>query len=322
MAKTGKRLPSALGVSIAIHASLLAVLLFLVGLHPEELASKAPPIRTDLVYLQHSGPGGGGGGNPAPAPPKPMQIPPHDSPAIPAMVVTAPIEPPKPLIDASVQTSMATMLQASGTNLQAPPGPGGGGRGSGAGPGAGPGVGPGNGGNQGGGPRRLGDGVTAPVLIKEVKPNYTNAAVLARLSGSAVVEAVVLADGSVGDVKIVGSLDKVYGLDLEALKAARQWKFKPGTFEGKAVDVIVRIILDFNLRWTSGTSGTIDREPDASAIGSSRVSVWAREARSARSRSRPAVRRRARNGCDVRVGHGGRGAAPFRERRSPGHDRV
>ena len=61
-------------------------------------------------------------------------------------------------------------------------------------------------------------------------------------------EVVVLANGTVGDVKVIGSLDKICGLDMEAIKAARQWRFLPGTFEGKPVDVLVRLILDFNLR--------------------------------------------------------------------------
>jgi protein TonB len=248
MAKTRRTLPSALGASIAIHAGLLTMALVWAGLRPEEVATKTPPIRTELVFLQHSGPGGGGGGNPAPAPPKPMEIPPHQMSAIPAVAVPAPIEPPAPTLDAFVQTNLANVLQASGTNLLALPGPGGGGRGSGVGSGDGPGVGPGTGGNTGGGPRRVGDGVTSPVPIRSVKPQYTNAAMQARISGTVTLEVVVRADGTVGDVRVIDSLDKVHGLDLEAIRTSRQWLFLPGMFDGKAVDVIVRIILEFNLR--------------------------------------------------------------------------
>jgi TonB family protein len=85
------------------------------------------------------------------------------------------------------------------------------------------------------------------VPIKSVGPSYTNAAMQARISGTAIVECTVLADGTVTDAKIVSSLDKVHGLDLEAIKAALKWTFKPGTFEGKPVDVIVRIALEFHL---------------------------------------------------------------------------
>jgi len=40
------------------------------------------------------------------------------------------------------------------------------------------------------------------------------------------VDTVVLADGTVGDVTIAKSLDTVCGLDQQAMKAMRQWRFK------------------------------------------------------------------------------------------------
>jgi outer membrane biosynthesis protein TonB len=46
----------------------------------------------------------------------------------------------------------------------------------------------------------------------------------------------------------VRSLDSVFGLDLEAIKAARQWRFRPGTRLGEPVSVPVTIELDFVLR--------------------------------------------------------------------------
>ena len=248
MARIRRPLSSAFGASVVFHTGLLLALLFWAGLRPEELASKAPPIRTNLVFIEHSGESGGGGGNPAPAQPRAMQIPPHQRPSVAIVAMTLPAEPP-PTIDVNVQTSQAVMLQGSGITIQAPPGPGGGGRGAGVGGGGdGPGVGPGEGGNRGGGPRRIGDGVSSPEPIFRAKPLYTNCAMQARISGHVTVEAVVLANGTIGDVKIIESLDAKCGLDLEAIKAARQWTFKPGFFEGKAVDVIVRIVLEFNLR--------------------------------------------------------------------------
>jgi len=40
----------------------------------------------------------------------------------------------------------------------------------------------------------------------------------------------------------------VFGLDLEAMKAARQWRFRPGTRLGEPVAVQVVIELTFTLR--------------------------------------------------------------------------
>jgi len=61
-------------------------------------------------------------------------------------------------------------------------------------------------------------------------------------------ECVVRPDGSVGDVQILRSLDGVFGLDQEAIKAAKQWRFAPGTRLGEPVPVLVTIELTFTLR--------------------------------------------------------------------------
>jgi protein TonB len=81
-----------------------------------------------------------------------------------------------------------------------------------------------------------------------VRPNYTSEAMRAKVQGEVVIEAVVLPDGTVGEVKIVRSLDTNFGLDEEALKAARQWRFRPGTRFGDPVAVLVTIALTFTLR--------------------------------------------------------------------------
>ena len=70
----------------------------------------------------------------------------------------------------------------------------------------------------------------------------------AHVTGVVWVEAVVLPDGTVGDVQITKSLDPVFGLDEEAVKAAKQWRFVPGTRFGQPVAVLVTIEISFNLR--------------------------------------------------------------------------
>lgn len=90
-------------------------------------------------------------------------------------------------------------------------------------------------------------GVTIPRLIKDVKPQYTADAMRAKIQGRVMVECVVLTDGTVGDVRVIRSLDVTYGLDQEAIKAAKQWKFAPGTRNGEPVPVLVSIELTFTL---------------------------------------------------------------------------
>jgi TonB family protein len=92
------------------------------------------------------------------------------------------------------------------------------------------------------------DGVTMPVPLARVNPEYTADAMRARIEGRALLEAVVLADGSVGNVTVVRSLDSTYGLDRKAVEAASQWRFKPATKDGMPVAVAVTLEFTFTLR--------------------------------------------------------------------------
>jgi protein TonB len=93
-----------------------------------------------------------------------------------------------------------------------------------------------------------GNGVSFPTVVKEVKPDYTPEAKAARIQGNVLLATVVLADGSVGDVTVSRSLDSTFGLDQQAVKAAKQWVFKPGMKDGKPVAVRVNIELTFTLK--------------------------------------------------------------------------
>jgi TonB family protein len=93
---------------------------------------------------------------------------------------------------------------------------------------------------------RPGDGVTAPVLIKEVKPRYTAQAMRARVQGYVTLEVVVGVDGTVGDARVLEALDS--GLDAEAIGAVKRWRFKPGMRLGQPVRVRVEIEMTFTLR--------------------------------------------------------------------------
>lgn len=88
---------------------------------------------------------------------------------------------------------------------------------------------------------------TTPVLIHEVKPQYTDAAKARKIQGSVELAVLVQTDGSVGsDVRVTKSLDP--DLDQEAIKAVRQWRFKPGTKDGQPVAVEVNIEMTFRLK--------------------------------------------------------------------------
>jgi periplasmic protein TonB len=69
----------------------------------------------------------------------------------------------------------------------------------------------------------------------------------ARLQGVVVLEAVVMPDGSVGTVRIVRSLDP-NGLDKEAVRTVKLWRFTPGRKDGKPVASLVQVDMAFTLR--------------------------------------------------------------------------
>jgi TonB family protein len=91
-----------------------------------------------------------------------------------------------------------------------------------------------------------GDGVTLPTLVKEVKPIYTASAIRRGVQGTVAASCVVTADGAVADCTVTRGLDT--DLDQEAVRAAKQWQFKPGTKDGKPVAVEVVVELSFTLR--------------------------------------------------------------------------
>ena len=93
-----------------------------------------------------------------------------------------------------------------------------------------------------------GSGVRLPVAIKQVRPQYTEEAKQARLQGTVWLDCVVASNGAPRDIIVARSLDTVYGLDQAAINTLKQWRFKPGTKEGKAVAVRVKVEMTFTLK--------------------------------------------------------------------------
>jgi len=269
--RSGQRVGGALGVSVLAHIAGVALMIALVTLLPAPTTSSAIVEQMKdygIVWLPQEGPGGGGGGggNRMPDPPRKAELPGKDKMTLPVAKPPDVMQPPKkntpepPPID---QLSIPAVAMAQGLetlpgalegvpgSVSQGPGSGGGsgtGRGTGIGPGEGSGLGPGSGGGTGGGVYRPGSGVTTPQLIRQVKPQYTSEAMRAKIQGEVWLEAVVLPDGTVGKVEVTRSLDPVFGLDQEAIKAARQWRFTPGLRFGQPVPVLISISMSFTLR--------------------------------------------------------------------------
>jgi periplasmic protein TonB len=254
------RVSGAFGASILGHAALIGFWVLVLWFVPDNVREAVLPdeLPRQIVWLAEPGPGGGGGGgNQKPEPPKPAELPGRDKISVPAAKEPEPVPEPKPeepppleqlnipaeTTQAAAKTTIGVLDSGDATSEST-----GSGSGTGAGSGTGSGLGPGSGGGTGGGVYRPGSGIINPRVLREVKPQYTADAMRAKVQGTVLLECVVLPDGSVGKVDVVKSLDSTFGLDGEAVKAARQWRFQPGTRFGEPVAVLVTIELTFTLR--------------------------------------------------------------------------
>jgi protein TonB len=266
-----KRIPSALAGSLLSHIVFALIVIF--GVRYGAAKTVTPALlpdqpNTNIIWLSQPGPGGGGGGggNRMKDPPRQAEMPGKDKITVPVskppkMEMQEVKKEPDPVAQLNIPAkSLAAAQDSLPGAIEAPPGPptlsqgsgtGGGagtGTGTGVGPGNGSGLGPGSGGGTGGGVYRPGNGVTLPRVLHEERPQYTSDAMRAKVQGTVLLECVVKPDGSVGDVQVIRSLDPTFGLDQQAVIAARKWRFAPGTRLGEPVPVLITIELTFTLR--------------------------------------------------------------------------
>lgn len=204
------------------------------------------PSRDVLVLKQLALPSRPAGGSPEQAQAvQPRETTPRPNPVLVPIPDPTPFEPepmerPERLDTPSVMDEISTELNIG--NISAPGGSGQGGSGTGSGVSSGSGSAAG----AGDGVYSLGSGVTNPVLLVKTTPSYTDEAVKAKVQGIVLLRAVIRKDGSVTDIEVLRGLG--YGLDERAIEEiATQWKFRPGTLQGKPVNVLATIEVMFNL---------------------------------------------------------------------------
>jgi TonB family protein len=272
-AQLKSRWANALSVSAASHVIGFLLILF-VAAHLPDVRSPAVTAKDhnneSIVWLAQPGPGGGGGGggNQQIEPPRKAELPGKDKVTVPVTKPPKiqPVEQPKPTPPKVQELNIPAQVTATGvqqmpgvlasmantpdtTSLGKGTGTGAGtGAGTGIGGGSGSGLGDGSGGGTGGGVYRLGSGISNPEAIYSPRPNYTADAMRAKVQGVVALEAVVRPDGSVGDVRITRSLDPHFGLDQEAVRTVKSWKFRPARRNGDPVPVWVDVELSFTLR--------------------------------------------------------------------------
>ena len=249
-----KRDPMSTGVAIVLHALVIGLIAWMLAKHisigtkavttlvPVELMTPppAPPKAQSM---------GGGGGQRGPTPvtkgtpPKfsEQQIVPPKAP---------PLEDPKikiqPTIEVQKDVKMASSLPQIGVANSPIVGMSmGNGSGTGLGSGNGSGLGPGSGGNTGGGPKRIGGGVSAPQVIYQVEPEFSEEARKAKVAGNVLVNLWVDTNGNPSHVRVLRGVGM--GLDEKAIEAVKQYKFRPAMENGKPVLVELNIEVNFQI---------------------------------------------------------------------------
>jgi TonB family protein len=83
------------------------------------------------------------------------------------------------------------------------------------------------------------------VILSKPRASYTDSARMRNISGMVKVKVNFLANGTIGSIAIVKSLDK--DLDRQAFEAARQIKFLPAEIDGKPVDSVKYVEYSFEI---------------------------------------------------------------------------
>ena len=108
-----------------------------------------------------------------------------------------------------------------------------------------------------------GGDVRNPVPIKKTLPRYTDEAIKAKVQWTILLQVVIRRDGSVDSFRILKPLG--YGLDKKAIEEiSNNWVFRPGTLNGKPVDVRATIKVTFTLR--GGNRGGLVSDVDGATL--------------------------------------------------------
>ena len=252
---SAKRDARSTGAAVLLHVAAIALLFWAVKSHVPfaslqkmamvDLVTAPPPMAPAKDAM------GGGGGQRGATPvskgelPKfvdrqitPPKAPPLEQPKIPM---------PDPTIEVQKDLKMANNNMP---NLGMPNSPligtsMGNGSGTGLGSGNGSGIGAGSGGNYGGGLKKIGGGVSSPVVIYQVDPEFSEEARKAKFMGVVLVNLIVDQQGRPQNVHVLRGAGM--GLDGKAVDAVKLYKFRPAMENGKPVAVELNVEVSFQI---------------------------------------------------------------------------
>lgn len=255
-----KRDPKSTAVAVAVHA-LIFLLIWYIGKKVINVVVAKKPVLTAVTFdkpapqpplkVPAKQAMGGGGGAHDIAPVTKGRLPKfEEKPIVPPS--NPPKIEPKLTVDPSINVQQnVKMANNNMINLGVPNAPNvgvaslGNGSGGGLGSGNGNGLGAGTGGGTGGGAYRIGGDVSAPQLIYQVDPEFSEEARKAKFQGEVLVHLIVDAQGRPTNVKVIRPVGM--GLDEKARDAVMQYKFRPARKGGQPVPVELNVAVNFQI---------------------------------------------------------------------------
>ena len=90
-----------------------------------------------------------------------------------------------------------------------------------------------------------GGNVLSPLLVWRIEPFYPEAMRKGRQEGTVVLAAIIGKDGTIEEATVESATNPLF--EAEALKAIRQWRYRPGTLNGQPVRVLLRVFVTFRM---------------------------------------------------------------------------
>jgi protein TonB len=251
---------SPLAASLAIHIGMVIALFTIVSVPLHRVSiSNHTFARIDLASYHRAlkAPSGGGGGDRSLLPASKGRLPKQSPrPFTPPMILVSAKEPVllmEPALLTAPEMTMTNLPQwgdplSNGLVYSNGPGTGGGmgdGDNGGIGPGKGPRHGPGPGGPGGVELKSAHGAFTAPKVVYQVDPEFSEEARRAKHYGTVILVVDVDTTGRAVNFRIAKSLG--LGLDEKAMEAVSRWKFRPAQRDGKPVRVAATIEVNFHL---------------------------------------------------------------------------
>ena len=91
---------------------------------------------------------------------------------------------------------------------------------------------------------RLSKGVVAARLLYQPKPVYPQLAIMARIQGTVILQAIISKDGSVQELKVLSGHPLLVRAAIDAVKT---WRYQPTLLNDEPVDLLTEIEVNFSL---------------------------------------------------------------------------